>query len=83
MPQDIYRKLYDALVIPKIEYAAAIWDQQELSCISAIENRPCRYFMGVSKYTSNAVVQEDIGWKTAGHTQTLCAKTVAKAHEYV
>ncbi len=72
MPQDIYRQLYHALVTPIIEYAAAIWGQQELSCISAIQNRACRYFMGVSKYTPNAAVQGNIGWKTAGHGQKLC-----------
>ncbi len=72
MPQDIYRKLYDTLVTPIIEYAAAIWGQQELSCISAIQNRACRYVMGVSKYISNAAVQGDMGWKTAGHRQILC-----------
>ncbi len=72
MPQDIYRQLYDALVTPIIEYAAANWGQQELSCISAIQNRACRYFMGVSKYTPNAAVQWEMSWKTAGHRQKLC-----------
>ncbi len=55
-----------------IEYAAEIWGQQELSCISAIQNRACRYFMGVSKYTPSAVEQGDIGWKKVGHRQQLC-----------
>ncbi len=72
MPQDIYRKLYDTLVTPIIEYAAAIWGQQELGCISAIQNRACRYVMGVSKYISNAAVQGDMGWKTEGHRQKFC-----------
>ncbi len=57
---------------PIIEYAAAIWGQQELSCISAIQNRACRYFMGVSKYTPNTAVQGDMGWITAGNRQNLC-----------
>ncbi len=35
--------------------------QQELSCISAIQTRACRYFMGVSKYSPNGAVQGDIG----------------------
>ncbi len=43
-----------------------------VSCISAIQNRACRYFMGVSKYIPNAAVQGDMGWKTAGHRQKLC-----------
>ncbi len=72
IPQDIYRKLYDARVRPIIEYAATIWCQQELSCISAIQNRASRYFMGVLKYTPNPAVQREMGWKTASHRQTLC-----------
>ncbi len=71
-PQDIYRTIYDALVTPIIEYTAAIWGQQELICISAIQNRACRYFVGVSKYTPNAAVKGDMGWKTPGHRQKLC-----------
>ncbi len=55
-----------------IEYAVAIWGQQELSCIITIQNRASRYLMGVSKYTPNAAVQEDNVWKTAGHRQNLC-----------
>ncbi len=84
MPQDIYRKLYDALVTPIIEYAAAIWGQQELSCISAIQYRACRYFMGVSKYTPNVAVPGGMGWKTVSHRHKLCAcaKNWVKAYEY-
>ncbi len=48
------------------------WGQQELSFINAIQNRACRYFMGVSKYTPNAAVQRDMGCKTVGHRQKLC-----------
>ncbi len=54
-----------------IEYAAAIWGHQELSCIAAIQNGACRYVMGVSKYTPNAALQGDMGWKTAGHRQKV------------
>ncbi len=52
-----------------------MWGQQELSYISAIQNRTCRYFMGTSKYTANTAVQGDMGWKTAGHRPKLCIKT--------
>ncbi len=55
---------------------AAIWGQQEISCISAIQNRACRYFMSVSKYTPIAAVQRDMGLKTAGHRKKLCAKYI-------
>ncbi len=54
-----------------IEYVAAIWGQQKLSFVSAIQNITCRYFMCVSKYTPNAAVQGHKGWKTVGHRQKL------------
>ncbi len=78
MPQEIY----NARLVPIIEYAAAMLDHQGFSCISAIQNKAARYFMGFSKYTPNAAVQWEMDWKTAGQTQTVCVKMMAKANEY-
>ncbi len=76
-------KIYIENYMMHLWAAAAIWGQQELSCISAIQNRACRYFMGVSKYTPNAAVQEGHGLENSrSQTKFVCAKTVAKAHKY-
>ncbi len=72
MPHDVFTKLYDSLVAPVIEYAAAIWGHKEFSCISTIQNRASRFYLGVSKFTPNAAVQEDMGWKTSWHRQKIC-----------
>ncbi len=71
MPYGVFSHLYDSLVQPIIDYGAAVWGTQEFSCISAIQNRACRFFMGVGKYTPNAAVQGDMGWKLAPHRQWI------------
>ena len=56
-----FTKLYESMVIPIIRYEAAIWGHKEFSCINAVHNRMCRYFLGVKKFTPNAAVQGDMG----------------------
>ena len=36
---------------------------KEFSCINAVQHRAGRVFMGVGKYTPNAVVNGDLGWE--------------------
>ena len=62
MPYSCFTKLYNALVVPIIQYGAAIWGTKSFSGIDAIHNRACRFFLGVGKYTPNAAVQGDMGW---------------------
>jgi len=61
MPFKCFRKLYESLVLPVIHYGAAIWGHCEYTCINAVHNRACRYFLGVGKFTANAAVQGDTG----------------------
>ncbi len=72
MPHDVFTKLYDSLVAPAIEYAAAICGHKEFSCINTVLNRASRFYLGVSKFTPNSAVQGDMGWKTSWHRQTIC-----------
>ena len=72
MPFKCYTKLYESLVQSVIDYGAAIWGTQEYSCISAVQNRACRYFMGLGKYAPNIALQGDTGWKHPYHKQWLC-----------
>ncbi|XP_053391650.1 uncharacterized protein LOC128554398 [Mercenaria mercenaria] len=62
LPFSTYSKLYEATVWSTISYGAAIWGDRQFSCISAIQNRAARFFMGVGKYTPNVAVNGDIGW---------------------
>ncbi len=72
IPHDVFTKLYDSLVAPVIEYAAAIWGHKEFSCISTVQNSASRFYLGVSKFTPNSAVQGDIGSKTSWHRQKIC-----------
>jgi len=61
MPHAVFTKLYDNLVAPVIEYAAALWGVREYSCIGTVQNRACRFFMGCSKFTPNTAVRGEMG----------------------
>ncbi len=71
MPYGVFSHLYDLLVQPVIDYGDAVWGTQEFSCVSAIQHRACRFFMGMGKYTPNVAVQGDMGWKLAPHRQWI------------
>ncbi len=66
MPHDGFTKLYDSLVAPGIEYAAAIWGHKEFSSISTIsKTEQVEFIWGVSKFTPNSAVSGDMRWKTS------------------
>ncbi len=58
-----FTKLYDTLVYPVIEYGSAVWGTRDFSCINAVHNRACRFFMGLGRYAPNVAVNGDMGWK--------------------
>ena len=72
MPYNCFSKLYDALVQSIFSYGAAIWGDREFSSVNAVQNRACRFFLGVGKYTPNSAVQGDMGWALSIHKQWLC-----------
>ena len=71
MPYKVFTKLYNALVQSIIDYGVAIWGCKEFSSINTVQNRACRYFLGVGKYTPTAAVQGDMGWYVPLHKQFL------------
>ena len=58
---DVFVKLYESLVCPIVEYGASIWGTRKYTCINAIQNRACRFFLGVGKYTPNVAVTAEMG----------------------
>ena len=70
MPYECFSKCYDALVQSIINYVAAVWGSTGYSCIAAVQNRACRYFMGQGKYAPNPAIQGDI---TIGNTRVSVA----------
>ena len=62
VPYNVFTKLYDSIVWPMISYGAAIWGHKEFTCISAVQSRTMRFFLGIGKYTRNAAVLGEMGW---------------------
>ena len=65
LPYEVFTKLFDTIVWPTINYGSDIWGTKDYSCINAVQNRACRYFLGVGKYTPNNGVNGDMAWKPA------------------
>lgn len=59
-------------VQPIINYGAGVWGTRDFSCINAVQNRACRFFMGVGKKTPNDAVQAEMGWTSPGQRRWLC-----------
>ena len=60
MPFECFTQCYGATVQSIINYRAAIWGTKSMSCINAVQNRVCRYFLGLSRYAPNAAINGDI-----------------------
>jgi len=72
MPFQCYTKCYDAMVQSVIDYGSSIWGTNRFSCIDSVQNRACRYFLGLGKYAPNPALQGDMGWSMPEHKQWLC-----------
>ena len=68
----MFSKLYDSIVWSTISYGACIWGTKEYSCVNAVQNRACRFFLGVGKYAQNNAVNGDMGWITHLAKQWTC-----------
>jgi hypothetical protein len=67
MPYNCYRKLFDNIVQPVIDYGSAIWGTKSYSCINNIQHRAERFYLGLGKYSPNAALHGDMGWNTQEH----------------
>ena len=59
---DVYFHLFQTLVLPIINYTAAIWGHREYSCIQQIQNQAMRAFLGVGRVAPICALQGDLGW---------------------
>ena len=72
LPFKVFTKLFDSLVLPILTYGAAVWGFRSFSCIDAVYNRACRFYLGVGRYAPNIGVQGDMGWTSPWHRQWMC-----------
>ena len=64
LPFSVFTKRFDSMVWSKIDYGASVWGCRTFSCISAVQNRALRFYLGVGRYTPNSAVFGDTGWKS-------------------
>ena len=68
----ITTKCYYVTVQSTIDYSVAIWGTKPVSSISVVQNRECRFFLGLGRYAPNAAVNGDLGWSAPEHRQWMC-----------
>ncbi len=54
--------LYESCVQPVMLYGAALWGFKEHSKLNSVQNRACRFFLGVPKTASTLACRGDMGW---------------------
>ena len=57
-----FTKLFDASVVPILNYSSEIWGYQEFTKCDTIVNRAMRYFLGVHRFAATAAIQGDMAW---------------------
>jgi hypothetical protein len=71
IPFRVFTQLYDALVQPIINYGASVCGHHEFSCISAVQHRASRFYLGLGKYAPNTAITGEMGWKVPSHRRWL------------
>lgn len=56
LAHSVFNTLYDNLVQPILSYGSAIWGTRQFSCINAVQNRACRFYLGVCNKTPNLAI---------------------------
>ena len=57
-----FTKLYDTCVTPVTDYGSSIWGKHNVKHADMIQNRACRYFLGVHNFTPIPSLQAEMGW---------------------
>ena len=62
MSNDAYTNLYTSLVEPILYYCSGIWGLTGSIKVNTVQNKACRYFLGVGKNAANLTTRGDMGW---------------------
>ena len=57
-----YTKVYESKLVPIMDYSSSVWGTKCFPKTDMLHNRIIRFYLGVHKCTSNAVIQGDMGW---------------------
>ena len=58
-----FTKLFDTTVWPILNYCSSVWSYKKHQYATKIQNRACRYFLGVHKNAPDLAVQGEMGWE--------------------
>ena len=64
MDYEVFNTLYESLVEPVLYYGAGIWGLAERKIINTVQNKACRYFLGLGKNAANIASRGDMGWSS-------------------
>lgn len=67
----MFSKLYKATVEPILFYGSGIWGTKSYNCVNVVQNKACKLFLGVGKYTFNLAVRGDMNWLSCLSKQKL------------
>ena len=62
MSLKVYRKLYESCICPIMDYCSGVWGYKPYNNCNATQNKVIRNFLGVNKFSSNVVINGDVGW---------------------
>ena len=71
MPFQCFQKCYESLVQSVLNYSSELWGTRSYSWVNAVQNRACRYYLGLGRYAPNQAINGDMGWKCPEHLQWL------------
>jgi hypothetical protein len=57
-----FTKMYEACVTPVLDYGSGVWGKAKVTHSDLIQNKACRYFLGVHKFTPIPALQAEMGW---------------------
>ena len=64
MSYNTWKKLYETLVEPVLLYSSGVWGMSDFGKIKTVQNKACRYFLGLGRNAANIVSQGDMGWSS-------------------
>ena len=59
---ETYEKLYNSYVCPIVDYCSGIWRFRKYDKCITVQNRALRAFLGVNRFTANAMIIGDTDW---------------------
>ena len=52
-------------------YGAGLWGLSEQKRVNTVQNKACRYFLGLGKKASNLASRGDMGWSSCAHKHEI------------